>query len=86
MTEWGVESGDDPTFVSRLFAWVEAHPRCKMLVYYQDFGSTSSYRIQNYSQSLSRAGDARLHSGLFPTYAPGAPRLPPPPPGGVAAR
>jgi hypothetical protein len=85
ITEWGVEAGDDPAFVSRLFAWLRKHPRCKMLVYYQDFGETSSYRIQNYPTSLSVLRD-RLHSGLFPPYAPGAPRLPPPPPGGVGAR
>jgi hypothetical protein len=85
ITEWGVESGDDPSFVRKLFSWVENHPRCKMLVYYQDFGETSSYRIQNYSASLSVLR-ARLHSGLFPAYARGAPHLPPPPPGGVGAR
>jgi hypothetical protein len=85
LTEWGVEAGDDPGFVSKLFAWVSKHRRCKMLVYYQDFGSTSSYRIQNYSASLAVL-KARLHSGLFPPYAPGAPRQPPPPPGGVAAQ
>jgi hypothetical protein len=85
ITEWGVESGDDPNFVRKLFAWVHGHPRCKMLVYYQDFGSASSYRIQNYSASL-QVLKARLHSPLFPAFAPGAPHLPPPPPGGVAAR
>ena len=85
ITEWGVETGDDPGFVDRLFTWVEKHPRTKMLVYYQDFGSTSNYRIQNYPSSLSVLRD-RLHNGRFPPYAPGAPRLPPPPPGGVAAR
>jgi hypothetical protein len=84
ITEWGVESGDDPTFVSKLFAWVKSHPRCKLMVYYQDFGDTSSYRIQNYSASLNVLR-ARLHSGLFPAYARGAPHLPPPPPGGVGA-
>jgi hypothetical protein len=83
ITEWGVEAGDDPAFVSRLFAWVKSHPRCKMLVYYQDFGSTSSYRIQNYSESLNILKD-RLHSGLFPSYAPDPPHLPPPPPGGLS--
>ncbi len=82
ITEWGVEAGDDPNFVSHLFAWVKAHPRTKMLVYYQDFGSTSNYRIQNYAESLAVLTD-RLHSGLFPAYAPGAPHLPPPPPGGL---
>jgi hypothetical protein len=82
ITEWGVESGDDPAFVQRLFSWVEAHPRCKMLVYYQDFGSTSSYRIQNYSASL-QVLRARLHTGLFPAFAPSFPTAPPPPPGGL---
>ncbi len=82
LTEWGVEAGDDPDFVDKLFTWVEKHPRCRMLVYYQDFGSTSSYRIQNYSASLSVLKD-RLHSGAFPAFAPAAPHLPPPPEGGV---
>jgi hypothetical protein len=82
LTEWGLEAGDDPDFVRKLFAWVEKHPRCKMLVYYQDFGSTSSYRIQNYSASLGVLRD-RLHSPTFPAFAPGAPHLPPPPQGGV---
>jgi hypothetical protein len=82
ITEWGVENGDDPSFVRQLFVWVEHHPRCKMLVYYQDFGSTSSYRIQNYPASLDVLRN-RLHSPLFPPFAPGFPQLPPPPPGGV---
>jgi len=83
-TEWGVEAGDDPDFVRGLFTWLQKHPRCKMLVYYQDFGTTSSYRIQNFPVSLSVL-KARLHSPRFrfPSFAPGAPRLPPPPPGGI---
>jgi hypothetical protein len=84
ITEWGVEAGDDPSFVSHLFSWVKAHPRTKMMVYYQDFGSTSNYRIQNYAESLAVL-KAQLHDGQFPAYAPGAPHLPPPPPGGVEA-
>jgi hypothetical protein len=85
LTEWGVESGDDPSFVRELFAWVDGHRRCRMMVYYQDFGDTSSYRIQNYSASLGVLR-ARLHTGHFPAYAKGAPHLPPPPPGGIGAR
>ncbi len=27
ITEWAVESGDDPSFVNKLFAWVKSHPR-----------------------------------------------------------
>ncbi len=85
ITEWAVESGDDPSFVNKLFAWVKSHRRTRMLVYYQDFGDSNSYRIQNYGSSLNVLR-ARLHSGLFPSYARGAPHLPPPPPGGVGAR
>jgi hypothetical protein len=84
LAEWAVE-GEDPTFVRKLFAWVDSHRRCRMLVYYQDFGDSNSYRIQNYGSSLSVLR-AQLHSGLFPAYARGAPKLPPPPPGGVGAR
>ena len=50
-------------------AWVERHARCKMLIYYQDFGSTSSYRIQNYPASLAVLSNA-LHNGRFPSFAP----------------
>jgi len=84
ITEWGVEQGDDPGFVRGLFRWVKSHPRAKMLVYYQDFGSSSSYRIQNWPTSLAVMRN-QLHSPLFPPFAKGFPRLPPPPPGGVGA-
>jgi hypothetical protein len=82
IAEWAVEGSDDPGFVNKLFAWVRSHGRCKLIVYYQDFGDNATYRIQDYSSSLNVLR-ARLHSGLFPSYAPGAPHLPPPPPGGV---
>lgn len=82
ITEWAVHTGDDPAFVRKLMAWVRKHRRTKMLVYYQDFGSSSSYRIQNYPASLRVLRD-RLHSGRYPAFAPGAPRRPPPPRGGV---
>lgn len=82
--EFGVSSGDDPGYVKRLVAWVRRHPRCKMLVYYQDFGS-SSYRIQNYPASLAVLNHA-LHHKLFPPFAPNPPKAPPPPPGGLAPK
>lgn len=83
LPEFGVSSGDDPTYMRRLMVWVRRHPRCKMLVYYQDFGSASSYRIQNYPASLAVLSNA-LHSPVFPPFAPNPPQAPPPPPGGVA--
>ena len=71
--------GDDPSFVPRLFAWVKAPPAGKMLIYYQDFGSSSPYRIQNYPASLGVLR-AELRSPPLPAFANGAPRSPPPPP------
>jgi hypothetical protein len=85
ITEWGVSNGDDSAYVRKLMTWVKRHRRAKMLVYYQDFGSTSSYRIQNWPASLGVLRNL-IHSGRFPSYAPFPPKAPPPPPGGVAPR
>jgi hypothetical protein len=83
--EFGVSSGDDPRYMQHLLTWVKRHDRCKMLVYYQDFGSSSPYRIQNYPASLAVL-DKRIHTKRFPAFAPGHPKpppKPPPPPGGI---
>lgn len=82
--EFGISTGaDDPAYMDRLMGWVRGHERCKMLVYYQDFGSTSTYRIQNYPASLTALSKA-LHHPVFPSFAPNFPVAPPPPPGGLA--
>ncbi len=83
LTEWGIDGSDDPRFVRQLFTWLQRHPRCRMLIYYQDFGSTSSYRLQNYPASLSVVA-RKLSSPSFPEWAFEAPVPPPPPPGGVS--
>jgi hypothetical protein len=83
LPEWGVSSGDDPRYVEHLLAWVKRHERCKMLIYYQDFGSSSPYRIQNYPASIGVL-DRMIHSKRFPAFAPGFPTPPPAPPGGVS--
>lgn len=85
ITEWGVSTGDDSDYVRRLMTWVERHDRAKMLVYYQDFGSASSYRIQNWPVSMGVLRN-KIHSGRFPSFAPFPPKAPPPPPGGVAPK
>jgi hypothetical protein len=82
ITEWGVSTGDDPEYVHKLMDWVDGHRRCKMLVYYQDFGATSSYRLQNWPASLGVLRN-QIHNGRFPAFAPDPPKAPPPPPGGV---
>jgi hypothetical protein len=84
--EFGISAGaDDPGYMSRLMGWVRGHKRTKMLVYYQDFGSASAYRIQNYPASLAALSDA-LHHPVFPAFAPNPPLAPPPPPGGIAPK
>jgi hypothetical protein len=83
LPEFGVSSGDDPTYVTKLMAWVRRHKRARMLIYYQDFGSASAYRIQNYPASLAALSNA-LHHPVFPAFAPDPPVAPPPPPGGLA--
>lgn len=85
LTEWGVSTGDDPSYVRDLMDWVDAHRRCKMLVYYQDFGPTSPYRLQNWPVSLGVLRN-KVHNGRFPAFAPDPPQAPPPPPGGVAPK
>jgi len=86
ITEWSVSTGDDSQFVRRAMTWIKRRRRAKMLLYYQDFGSASSYRIQNWPASL---GVLRrfLRSPRYLSYAPHFPKAPPPPPppqGGLA--
>ncbi len=85
LPEFGVSVGDDPAYMTKLMTWVRRHQRTKMLIYYQDFGSTSAYRIQNYPASLAALSDA-IHHPVFPAFAPNPPVAPPPPPGGIAPR
>jgi hypothetical protein len=85
LPEFGVSSGDDPAYMTKLMAWVRRHKRTKMLIYYQDFGSASAYRIQNYPASLAALSDA-IHHPVFPAFAPNPTLAPPPPPGGIAPK
>ncbi|HEX8754189.1 MAG TPA: hypothetical protein VF731_12315 [Solirubrobacterales bacterium] len=75
LTEWGLVGEDDPTFVKRLFVWVRRHPRTRMLVYYQDFGTANPFRIQNFPASLGVI-QRRIAGEEFPPYAFEPPRLP----------
>ena len=67
LTEWGLWGSDSPLFVRRLFAFARRHRHTRMLVYYQDFGASNSFRIQNYPGSLSvlrRKLDSRRYPGV----------------------
>ncbi|MGH2981432.1 MAG: hypothetical protein ACRDKV_05255 [Solirubrobacterales bacterium] len=77
LTEWGVSAGDDPKFVRKLFRWVRRHKRTKMLIYYQDFGTSNTYRIQNYPRSR-RVMARNLRQRRFIGLPPDPPPAPPP--------
>jgi hypothetical protein len=78
LTEWGLDGSDDPTFVQHLFGWVKRHPRTRMLVYYQDFGTVNPFRIQNFPASLA-ALQNHVAASEFVPYAFEPPRPVPAP-------
>lgn len=81
LTEWGVWGADSPRFVRRLFNFVRTHRHTRMLVYYQDFGSSNSFRIQNYPSSLDVLR-RQIDTPRYPAFAPHPPE-PEPTSGGV---
>lgn len=81
LTEWGVWGADAPIFTRRLFTWVERRRLARMLVYYQDFGTTNEFRIQNFPRSTGVIR-RRVAKPLYPQRAPMAP-APIPDTGGI---
>ncbi len=75
LTEWGLWGEDSPAYVHRIFRFARTRERVRMMVYYQDFGSSNEFRIQNFPRAL-RALRSRLAGSVFPRYAPRFPRLP----------
>jgi hypothetical protein len=49
--EWGMWGRDDPAFMRRFFDWVAAHPRVRMLAYYQGNRTTSPFRLYRYPRA-----------------------------------
>lgn len=72
LTEWGVWGADAPKFTRQIFGFVKSRSRMKMMVYYQDFGSSNEFRIQNFPLSLQIVR-SRLRSSKFPRFAPRSP-------------
>jgi hypothetical protein len=70
LSEWGLWGSDDPGFVHELFAWVRAHPRVRMLDYYQGFGSASWYENLARYPASRRALRHELSSRRYLAYAP----------------
>lgn len=75
LTEWGLWGEDSPGFVRRIFRFVRSREQIRMMVYYQDFGSSNVFRIQNFPRSL-RTLKNQLSRSIFPRFAPQFPRVP----------
>jgi hypothetical protein len=69
LSEWALYGADDPDFVRALFDWVGAHPRVRMLNYYQGFTAAGKPNLAHYPASR-RALRAELRSPRFLAYAP----------------
>ena len=79
LTEWGIWGADAPRFTRQLFTWMERRHLAKMMVYYQDFGESNEFRIQNYPDSRAVI-TRRINSRRYPQRAPNPPRAPRPEP------
>ncbi|MBN8868053.1 MAG: hypothetical protein J0H98_10920 [Solirubrobacterales bacterium] len=73
LAEWGLWGADGPGFVKRIFKYVRKRDKLRMLIYYQDFGSSNPFRIQNFPRSRKMLSKF-LQSSKFPKFAPGYPR------------
>ncbi|MDQ5895201.1 MAG: hypothetical protein QG596_1462 [Actinomycetota bacterium] len=74
LSEFGLWGNDGPGFIKRIFTFTSKRSKVRMLVYYQDFGSSNEFRIQNFPKG--RKMMARfLNKRKFPKYAPGYPRF-----------
>ncbi len=69
IAEWGVQGKDDPRFVRRMFEWVRAHPRVRMINYYESYTPSSPYNPIHFPRSV-RLLRRELRSSRFPQYAP----------------
>ena len=74
LTEFGLWGSDGPGFIKRIFTFAARRSKVRMLVYYQDFGSSNSFRIQNFPKGR-RTMAKFLNKRKFPKYAPGYPRF-----------
>jgi len=46
--EWAMWDTDSPSFVAQFFAWVNSHPRVKMLLYNQGYATNGPLRLNEY--------------------------------------
>ena len=59
--EWALWGGDDPAFVTRLFAWIQSRPRVRMAVYNQGAVTDGPFRLNRYPRSKAALRRALAH-------------------------
>jgi len=72
LSEWALYGADEPSFVRALFAWQRAHPRVRMLNYYQGFSAAGRPDLGHYPASraaLRRELRSRRYLAYPPEYA-----------------
>lgn len=73
LTEFGLWGSDGPGFVNRIFRFAHTRKQVRMMIYYQDFGSSNPFRIQNFPRAR-KVMRRKLGSARFPHFALGYPR------------
>jgi hypothetical protein len=51
--EWAMWGGDDPAFVTRLFAWARTHNRVKLMMYNQGGDAGGPFRLNRFPLALA---------------------------------
>jgi hypothetical protein len=69
ISEFALYGVDDPGFVHALFGWVRAHPRVRMLNYYQGWGASGPADLSHYPRARA-ALRSELGSPRYLAYPP----------------
>jgi hypothetical protein len=69
VAEWAMWGRDDPAFARRLFGWVRAHPRVRMVQYNHGDRADGPFRLRRYPRSAAVIRRA-LASPRFEAWAP----------------
>jgi hypothetical protein len=69
ISEWAVDGADNPGFVHALFAWARAHPRVRMMNYYQGFTPSAPENLAHNPASRAALRE-ELRSPRYLAYAP----------------
>ncbi|MGB0121514.1 MAG: hypothetical protein WBP55_11250 [Solirubrobacterales bacterium] len=73
LTEWGLWGEDKPGFVKKIFRFMRTRKQMRMLVYYQDFGTSNEFRIQNFPKGR-KVLKRNVMKSVFPKFAKNYPR------------